>query len=80
MVGMGQSRGIELGLIIVGIVFLVWMGLVLNHRFAGPGRRAEIDAERRRRSTGIVAGHPGASAYLTHPGQQVPEEPVQRPE
>jgi len=79
MVAMGQSRGIELGLIIVGIVVLVWFGLVLNHRFAGPGRKAEIDAERRRRNTGIIAGHSGASGYVSHPGQAA-EEPRPGPE
>jgi hypothetical protein len=52
---------------------LVWIGLVLNHRYASPGRRAEIDDERRRRNVGIIAGHPGASGYVAHPGQ-VPDD------
>ena len=47
---------------------LVWIGLLLNHRFASPGHKAEIDAERERRSIGIIAGHPGASGYIGHPG------------
>ena len=73
MVGMTQSGALELGLIIVGIVILVWFGLVLNHRFAGPGRKSEIDAERRRRNIGIIAGHSGASGAVSHPGQVAEE-------
>jgi hypothetical protein len=52
---------ITFGLILLGILVVIWVALVLNHKFARPKHRAEIDAERARRAPGIITGHPGSS-------------------
>jgi hypothetical protein len=77
--GMNLGVGAWIG-IVLGLIALFWLGVALSRAFASPERKAEIDAGRRRRNIGVIAGDPGASGWVTHPGQQVPEEPVTRPE
>jgi hypothetical protein len=65
--------------IIVGVICLFWLGVAVARAVAGPQRKIEIDEGRRRRNIGVIAGSPGASGWATHPGQQVPEEPLPPP-
>jgi hypothetical protein len=61
--GVGAWMGL-----LVGLVALFWLGVALSRVVASPARRAEIDAGRRQRNKGVIAGTPGASGWATHSG------------